>query len=1112
MPTMFFNTFLVSFRTSRQRLVDLVAGLSAGGCMSRSVGAPTVADSRFAPGVNHKGLGCRGLVWRREGAEVLLAIGLLTGLAGFAGGVAAVESLPEDIPFRAGLSAGYLIDHWQTEDGLPQNTVTSILQTRDGYLWIGTMGGLARFDGLRFTVFGVRGSAGPSDNRILCLDEDTQGRLWIGTEGGGLCLYEHGTFTTFRTADGLSSDIVRTIAEDASGRIWIGTASGFNRWENGRFVAVLPSSSLALGEINGLAPSRGGGVFVSSGKGFWKIDKDRISPLDWANSRVEMLTRQGIFEDRAGWIWGYGDAFLWRWRQGRLEDLSGLGGTAPTAVSALLEGSQGGVWIGTVGRGLFRFEAGRFSNLTVRDGLSQDHIRCLYEDLEGNLWIGTETGGLNRLRRRRLTVYSNQQGLANEVITSLAEDDRGELWVGSNGAGLYHGKDGQFENSQGWNRYVNSAFIGSLCPGGKNCLWAGTWGRGLWQIKAGQTFHFVGGQQFFGDAVLAMCPDDGDGLWIGTARTGLYHYDGRQFQVYTAKDGIANQNLCAIVRARDGALWIASNGGGLNCRRRNRFTVYDTGDGLPSNLVRALFEDATGQLWIGTGGGGLSCWIGGRFRNLSSRDGLPDDFISQILEDNQGNLWFGSNHGIFRVSKQELADRLEGGRQALHCVSYGKEEGMPNLECTAGFHPACLETRDGKLWFSTVEGLVMVDPAGMKINRLAPPVMIERVLADGETCEDRPGRSKPVQAGLAFRQITLSGLRTNQLQALSHRLDGMARSETVVSVPPGTRSLEFDYTALCLTAPQKVRFKYQLVGFDKDWIEAGAERWARYTRLPPGNYRFRVTACNNDGVWNKAGSSLALFVVPFFWQTWWFKTAIGLVGIAGLTAMVRYLLLKRMQRQLALMEMRNALEKERTRIASDIHDSLGASLMQIALLGELVEADQTEPGKFVPHSRSISDIARSMGRTMDELVWAVRPENDHVESLVSYVSRFSRDYLQLANISFRLDCPVQFPHVVMATEMRHNLFLAVREAVHNAVKHSGASTVVLRFALDENLLTIQVADNGRGFTPNPMADSPSGDGLKNMKKRLADLGGQCVVESRPGAGTRIRFALAIKSS
>jgi len=454
---------------------------------------------------------------------------------------------------------------------------------------------------------------------------------------------------------------------------------------------------------------------------------------------------------------------------------------------------------------------------------------------------------------------------------------------------------------------------------------------------------------------------------------------------------------------------------------------------------------------------------------------LPNDFICHIEDDGRGFFWMSSHAGIMRVNKAELNRCADGTLSEIYCRTFGIADGLPTLKCSDGLQPAGCKTVDGRLWFSTSRGLVTVNPREVESNPLPPPVIIEHLRLDDQ-------------------RITFD-----------------KSVEQPVKIAPGRHRFDFRYTGLSFVGSEKIRFKYRLKGLDKEWVNAGTERSANYSYVPPGDYRFEVIACNDDGVWNEAGNRVAFTVLPFFWQTIWFQTLAGGAGVLLAGGIVWFYMRRRMHRKLERIEQQRAVENERSRIAHDIHDDLGSHLTQITMLSESARGELNDPARAEADLNEIYDTARNLTRAMEEIVWAVNPKHDRLESLVSYLEKFAEDFLGAAGLRYRLDLPSKFPDWLLTSDVRHNLFLAYKEALNNAVKHASAREIYISIVLQSAAFELIVKDDGCGFVPGEKRRHSSGDGLENMARRLADLGGHCEIRSEPERGTEVRFEVPVKA-
>ncbi len=967
----------------------------------------------------------------------------------------------------------YTIDAWETDDGLPQNSVIAMTQTRDGYLWLGTLNGLVRFDGIRFNVFDENNTPELNSSRIVSLFEDSQSNLWVGTETAGVALVRDGQVTSLGIGRGSREGRLSAVCEDVTGAVWLYTADGqLWRYRNGSTNFFLVGPERLLSNCRALIVESSGTLWVGTDRRLYGKDpRATLRPPELLpEQQVAVQRLDFLLASQRGGYWRLADGRIQKWDGKRLERDWGSYPWGYAPVSAACEDRQGNLVVGTLGAGLFWFDAeGKVTGLSTSQGLSHNYVLSLHVDREGSLWVGTDGGGLNRVKRQVFDVIEGARGL---TVQSVCADPDGGVWFGSNGDGVGHWKQGVLQRygyGQGLaNLYVWAVFTDQAGP-----MLAGTRG-GLFQWQDGQ-FQRVEGTQSLHPVVLAIYQDRRGQRWLGT-QGGLALRDGQDWKVFTTREGLSSDEVRALADDADGNLWIGTRGGGLNRRRDGQFTAFHKKDGLGSEEISSLWVDGEGVLWIGTFGNGLDRFERGRWTHYTTREGLISNSVGYLLEDGQGYLWIGSNAGLMRVSKEALNNLAKGLTTVVPCRAYGRPDGLPRSECTIGSQPGACRGHDGKLWFPTIKGLVSVDPAHLNLNSNPPPVVIESVLIEGQP------------------QNT-NGLRVAWPQA--------------VIVPADKERLEIHYTSLNLAAPERARFKYRLEGHETAWTEAADHRVAYYSKLPPGHYRFQVTACNEDGVWNETATAMALTVEPPFWRTWWFL-ALSSVGLLGMmTALVRYFSVQKLQRQLETLRQQEALEQERARIARDIHDQLGASLTQVSLLGELVETDKDSPEDVAAHARQISQTARDTTRALDEIVWTVNPSNDTLDGLLTYVCKYAQEYLEVAGLRYRLDVPAQLPAASISPEVRHNVFLAAKEAVTNVVRHARASSVRLRMRLEPGAFTLEIQDDGRGPAGKDERAAQSRNGLLNMRKRMEDVGGGFSIAFAPGGGTLVRLTAPI---
>lgn len=980
--------------------------------------------------------------------------------------------------FSAQAGPHYFTRTWQVEQGLPQNKVTAVVQTRDGYLWVGTYGGLARFDGIHFTVYNDNNTPELRSSRITSLFEATDGTLWIGTESGEVTQYKDGRFAAVPLRANWSGGKIYAITEDDAGDVWLLNEAGeLARVRDGK---VLSPSSGTVTNVVSLARGSDGTVWVER--------EGVVSALKAGGLTRELSASgyvQGFCAARGGGFWVASNGGIRKWKDGQWVADLGAAPWGASIVPNLLETSSGalaGGTGGTPGDGLWLVFPGQTNTPALHfnhtDGLPSDWVISLWEDREKNLWCGTGAG-LVVIRPNNLETVAPPDKWKNCPVLSVLPAPDGALWVGTEGAGLYRLQNGGWTNfnaAQG----IRNPNVWSLAADGAGNIWAGTWGGGLFKQKD-DAFDFAPGMENLllpMPALLFL----GDELWIGTPFGALRYQEG----MFKRLDEIAGRpfgDVRAIARDKSGTLWFGTAGGGLVRMQNGNFSRFEKTNGLSSDFVECLHFADDGALWIGTFGGGLDRFKDGKFSVINREQGLPNGVIGHIEVDGRGFFWMSSYDGILRASERDLNRCADGEIAEVPLLTYGVNEGMPTLECSEGMQSAGCKTADGRLWFATAKGLVVVDPAGVKTNPRPPPVRIEEMLVDDKKFAD-------------------------------------GNTAEPLKIPPGRHRIEFEYTGLSFVAPEKVRFKCRLNPLETGWVDAGAKRAATYNYIPPGAYSFQVTACNNDGVWSETGASLAFEALPFFWQTTWFHVLGGVATALAAGGLVWFDTRRRLRRRLERAERQRDIERERSRIAQDIHDDLGAQLTRITMMSESARDERANPERARSGLEKIYHTARELTRSMDEIVWAVSPRHDTLESLATYLEQFAHDWLATAGIRCRLDLPLQFPEWYLTSEVRHNVFLAFKEALHNAVKHSGASEVLVRLTLKSESFEIAVEDNGCGFvlgekwtivSPAP-GRVASGNGLENMKRRLAAIGGSCEIQSVSGAGTKVVFSVHLSGS
>lgn len=1070
---------------------------------------------------------------------------LSVGLSMAAPAAANLLAYSQGMPVTVANECAYQINGWGADSGLPDNRVLSIVQTPDGYLWVGTLnGGVARFDGKRFVNFHPGNTPALKSFNVRKLLVDPAGTLWAGTVDGMLFSYRDGVFhpelrnteiplsaldriVSFRPNEIIFAsefgwlirgsrsgadyrwEIFRPPDEhrsaspcaDSDGVIWYRTKNGkLGGFKNNQFFRVEDPPGLRSQEIRTLATDAKGRLWVGTGKELAVWDGKTFVTMTPTNGESELAVQQ-IAPTSDGAIWVRTMDRLRKCVDRRwvatAEPWSGQFSPVVMYDVKLIADAQGGVWVGHYGDGLWHVDQeGRVARVGEKEGLPSGLVESLYEDHEGNVWVGLAGGGGLVCLHPRIfhTVWPTEDLQRYRATRSITEDSEGTLWLGTAGSSFLRWRNDEL--TPFFPAPISSAGVETtVYPDRAGRLWVNVFQRGVMALESGEARQMFPNSTLGGMARV-LCIDRAGTLWIGND-FGLFRVENGKLQRFTAADGFSPAHVVAITEDRAGNLWIGTALGELRQFRDGRFETFLPKDSptteamikaaaladqsqfrtrgalVASERFWALYADADGVIWIGTLGGGLLRFEGGKFTRFTIRDGLPSEHVSQILEDERGQLWLGTRRGIARVDRAALNEFARGTRSTVPFFTYGKSDGLPTLECSEGSQPACWRSRDGRLWFATIKGAVWVNPLAVPHNARPPPVVVEEVLVDG-------------------RPLVAEG------------------APPILRVPAGQHYLEFKFTALSLTAPDKVRFKWRLLGLDHDWKSGGEARAVSYPFIPPGEYQFEVQACNNDGVWNEAGAAVAVTVLPFFWQTWWFKlvsvTMVGFLLLGAVLSAQR----RRYRAQMQVLERQHTLEKERTRIARDIHDQVGANLTKIGRLGEFLDRHSAVIDPHKPVLQTMADTTSEIVRTMDEIVWAVNPRNDTLENLVNYLVHYSEEFLGSSGVACTLDLPPVFASRPVSAEVRHNLFMAVKEALNNSVKHGHPTRVNVRLAVTDDEFTVCLEDDGSGFDPtSPVAGR---NGLENMRIRLESVGGWFEVASGPGRGTSTQMSVPVREA
>lgn len=931
----------------------------------------------------------------------------------------------------------YLKRIWQSPQGLPQSGIFAIHQTREGYLWLGTGDGLVRFDGVRFTSpEDLDGLALPKMS-VSELAEDSRGALWIATSNAGLFRIENGMVARFSERDGLPSGNVACLFAGLRGDLWACTEGGLARIRDGKI------HLLGGDRITAAAQKRDGTVWAG-GEGpnlsIWDGTRFTSYPL---HSLPPYPRVQAMLTSADDALWIGTTTGLIRLQNGREQRFTKADGLANDSVLSLAEGRNGSIWIGTDG-GFSRWRNGEIESFLPKNGLSQSTVDALYEDREGSLWVGTKRG-LNQFVDRRTLPFTTAEGLPSDDTGPVFQDTGGIIWVGTLGAGLAR-FDGHQSSVLTRQDGLSSNSILALTGDANGTLWVGT-DAGLDQIRDARIAVILPG------TIRSLYQDAEGTLWVGTSKGSAVLRSGRVVRLRSSDP------VVSFVEA-NGKILAAVEGFGIKAYDERTLRELPS----PSLAIRdtdTLFRDREGRVWAGGIGSGLHLLPapedGGAQVDFSVKDGLFDDEIYAIAGDDRDRLWLASSKGIFSLDRRELLQFASGQIRSVASTPFSPLDGLQTVECKPGVQPAAWRMKDGWLSFSTIRGLIAIDPDHTQLKMDPPPVVIESVAIDGRS-----------QALPKLRELA-----------------------------PGDENLEFRYTALSLRAPQRITFRYKLEGFDRDWVDAGTRRQAFYTNLRPGDYRFRVSACNADGTCNEAGTSLA-FVLParFYQQTWFY---LGCAALLALLARFAYVFrIQHIERQFG------AILAERSRIARELHDTLlqgfsGVTMEMQALAGRLPNGSR----------EALRDIIHDAANCLTEArrsVSGLRKNRGPTPGLAVELSESARQLT--APCGARLKLAIERHTKALPAYAEYNLLRIAQEAIINAVKHAGARTIEVTLQTLPDVLRIEVRDDGSGFSPGDTAADHFG--LVGMSERAKEIGAALRVVSEPQMGTAIVVEFPMK--
>lgn len=971
-------------------------------------------------------------------------------------------------PFQ--LKNQFITTQWTTENGLPQNTVNSIIQTRDGYIWVATFGGLARFDGIKFTIFNSSNTPVLQDTRIIFLNEDFEGILWITTEYGVVYYYENETFTKFEAKVGDEKKSYYFLDRDKDGSVWIQRSNSVKKYA---FKKGEPSNKILKNfpiKISSQITTTSvfdknilwyyGGTDIKNN--LFGIDTETSKEIKTDNLPTTYEVHKISLNNKNGGIWLITDNAVGIISNNKFKPM--YTSIIPEYIdSSFITDEEDNVWCITSTH-IYKIADGEVKKSEIKD-FTQAYVIQNIIDKEGNIWVGTAGEGLYRLKKSRIRTY----GLAknNQILQtySVIEASDGTIWIGTDN--LLSIKNNEIK-AEWSNENFKESEVRSLALDKNDGLLLGTT-NGVFEFFGEK---FKRRENIFTNDINTIYVDKQNDLWVGTFE-GLISLKDKKNKLYTVKNGLVNNQIHFIKQTRNADLWIGTVGG-LSRFRDGEFTNFTTKDGLSNNNIRDIFEDVDGTLWIGTYGGGINRFRNGKLVSITSKDGLAEDISSAILLDDDDNFWILGNKGVYSVSRQSLNDFADNKINLVFCSVYDTNDGMISDEGNGPYQHSGWKAKDGTLWFTMVKGAIAIDPKSN--SKIPPKVYIEDVFVDDNKVD------KSQELSLDYNQ----------------------------------EDVEISYTGLNFTKPENVQFRYKLDGRDKDWNFVGTRRTVYFPFIPSGQYTFKVQALSPGGVWSENEASILITVNSPFWQKWWFYLLCSLL-VFGVVIGVYQLRLKRVevarlkQREFSR-QLINAHETERRRIAVDLHDSLGQSLLVIKNWTANILKTPNIPEKVQSHleeTLEISTVALEETRTISQ---NLMPRHLKNFGLTNTIEKIILQFNTATEI--KIDFEIDKIDDLFTSQDELSIFRVIQECLNNIAKHSQTSSANVLIERHKKLINILVEDFGKGFDTTKHLSSSNKNqsfGLNNIVQRINLLDGKLDIKSKINQGTKIAIEIPIKN-
>jgi len=925
---------------------------------------------------------------------------------------------------------GINITNYTVKEGLSNNDVHSLFEDRNNNLWLGTQGGVTCFDGKNFIQYTEK--EGLLNNGIISISEDRKGNLWFCTLGG-LTKYNGKDFTHYTRKEGLPCDTVYQCIEDKNGNIWLGTYHGAAKFDGNFFTHYTQKDGLAGESIFSLVEDKDGNLWFGTGNGINKFDGKSFTHFTKDNGLSSNLT-VSLSCDRSG-----------------------------------------NIWIGTTGGGLNKFDRKYFTQYDLEQGLSNNKLRKITEDKNGNIWFGTDGGGVNRLNKMSFDYPIPGNVMDNNRIRPILKDKNGNLWLGTDDGHV--GKLAAEQNLDGGRLFTYYKVQDKLYAKGQRSLlqdkmgniWIGTTGSGIIKYDGKSFTNYSLGTIPEGQSIFDILEDKKGNLWFGIRDGSIVRYDGKEFAFYETDQKLPGSIIYSMLEDKKGNIWFCTEGAGIYKYDGTNLIIYSEKEGLFSNRVTSIAEDDKGNLWLGTLGAGLCKFDGREFTYFTEQQGLAYKNVWSVYCDSAKHIWVGTDKGLSLCELRKNGQMNSSNNYIFY--NFDAQDGLKAIDFN--LHSVCIDNNNHIMW-GTGKNVPFFDlNKKFDLDTVRTPglnyIDINERFCDFRNLPDSDGRKISFSSIPSFRNFP------NDL-----------------ILPYDQNHLTFYFSAIDWSAPDKIQYSYRLIGSDINWSSPSHISYADYRNLQHGNYELQVKAIGRSQIWTKF-SSYHFTILPAWWQTLWFKTAIVIFALLVSIYISWLIYLYRLRKQRMLLEKQIAIQNERQRISSEMHDDIGAGLSSVRLLTEMTKNKL----KNTTATNDIDNIYESVGdisTKMQEVIWSLNAENDHLNNLIYFIQKQVRSMLEHYPGKLSFELPAVIPDIELSGEIRRNIYLVVKEAVHNIIKHSGADKVKLAITLEEKLV-ITVSDNGKGMNAE---SHNTGNGWKNMQQRIKKLDGVFLTKNEEG--------------